>query len=168
MKSQHQQAVEKFMEYAGQGVPPSPCMPDAETRLLRARLILEEAFEAIERGLGVNIYIQPCTTPFPRNPYRIDFSHLSFSPDRRPDLVELADGCADLSVVTVGTLSAAGISDLPLLETVDANNLAKFGPGGYRREDGKWVKPPGHQPPDILGVLGKMGFAAERPSEAID
>lgn len=45
-----------------------------------------------------------------------------------------------------------------LLEEVDRSNLAKFGPGGRRREDGKWVKPDDWQPPDIKGVLQKLGF----------
>jgi predicted HAD superfamily Cof-like phosphohydrolase len=41
-------------------------------------------------------------------------------------------------------------------QAVDQNNLAKFGPGGHRREDGKWVKPPDHKPPDIAGLLDKL------------
>lgn len=38
-------------------------------------------------------------------------------------------------------------------QLVDENNLAKFGPGGYRRDDGKWIKPPGHKPPAIAKAL---------------
>jgi len=81
-----------------------------------------------------------------RSEPRFDISH-------EPDLIEIADGCADISVVTIGTLSACGIDAEPLLELVDRNNLAKFGPGHSRREDGKLIKPPGHKPPDIAGLL---------------
>jgi hypothetical protein len=39
---------------------------------------------------------------------------------------------------------------------VDKSNLAKFETGGYKRDDGKWVKPPHWQPPDIVGELKKQ------------
>ena len=68
------------------------------------------------------------------------------------------DGCGDVSVVTIGTLSAFGVSDGPILQAIDQNNLEKFGPGSYRREDGKWMKPPGHKAPDILGLLVEQGL----------
>lgn len=45
-----------------------------------------------------------------------------------------------------------------ILEEVDASNLAKFGPGGRRREDGKWLKPDDWQPPRIQEVLAEVGF----------
>ena len=80
------------------------------------------------------------------NDYRVDAY-------RDPNLVEIADGCADLSVVTIGTLSACGIADEMLLGVVDANNLAKFGPGHSIREDGKLIKPKNHKPPDIAQLL---------------
>jgi len=32
---------------------------------------------------------------------------------------------------------------------VDENNLTKFGPGSYKREDGKWMKPPDFVGPDL-------------------
>ena len=162
-RSPHQQRVDEFMLKAGQKVPLSPEMPDAETRLLRARLILEEAMETIELGLGVNILIEPCTTPGPSRPYRIDFKNLSFSADRKPDLGELVDGCCDLTVVTTGTLSAAGVADQLPQFLVDQNNLDKFGPGGRRHpETGKWIKPPGHKPPDIAGAI-----AAQMPVSSV-
>jgi predicted HAD superfamily Cof-like phosphohydrolase len=69
---------------------------------------------------------------------------------------EVIDGCCDLKVVTTGTLSAFGLPDELFQEEVDTNNLAKFGPGGRRREDGKWVKPPNHKPPDIAGLLKRL------------
>lgn len=135
MKTPHQHRVERFMMKANQEVPRYPVIPNRETRRLRANLILEEAAETV-RALGFQ-----CVTKI-------------FSKEVEPNLVEIVDGCADISVVTIGTLSACGVSDQPILEAVDANNLAKFGPGSCRREsDGKWIKPPGHKPPDIMALL---------------
>jgi predicted HAD superfamily Cof-like phosphohydrolase len=73
--------------------------------------------------------------------------------------VEVVDGCADISVVTIGTLIAFGVDDETVLEEVDASNLRKFEPGSYRREDGKWIKPPSWTPPDIEGAI-ERGNAA--------
>ena len=129
--------------------PDTPTMPDEKTRLLRAKLILEEAMETID-ALGVTVYLDS------EDGRWIEYEDLFLDPDAEPDLVEIADGCADISVVTTGTLVACGIPDRNLLELVDNNNLAKFGPGGYLREDGKWIKPPDHEPPDIAGFLEEL------------
>lgn len=141
MKSRHQQNVELFMQKAGQSAPPTARMPPSETRLLRSRLILEEALETIE-ALGCRLE----TTADGSLTTQLDDSI-------ELKLDEIVDGCCDLSVVTIGTLSACGVPDVPVLEIVDQNNLAKFGPGSYRRDDGKWVKPPGHKPPDFSPIF---------------
>ncbi|RME85522.1 MAG: hypothetical protein D6785_04320, partial [Planctomycetota bacterium] len=47
MKSPHQKRVEEFMRLAGQEIPEVPTLPDEKTRLLRSKLILEEALETI-------------------------------------------------------------------------------------------------------------------------
>jgi predicted HAD superfamily Cof-like phosphohydrolase len=70
-----------------------------------------------------------------------------------PDLLQVIDGCCDIKVVTTGTLSAFGVHDSPFQQEVDRTNLAKFGPGGHRRDDGKWIKPPDWQPPRIQQIL---------------
>lgn len=152
-KTIHQQKVEKFMRLAGQECPEHPTMPTPEVRVLRAKLILEEAFELIEKGLGINIKTAGVPLPGTSDPYVIHFDCLSFDPKREPDMIELVDGIADVSVVNIGTAVACGVSMAHPQDLVDENNLAKFGPGGYRRDDGKWVKPPGHKPPDIVGAI---------------
>jgi len=102
-------------------------MPSVEVRQLRANLILEEALETIT-ALGFTVQKDEVT-----NQLRPFAAHT-------PNIVEVVDGCADISVVTIGTLSAFGVGDMPILEAVDTANLGKFGPGSYKREDGKWVK----------------------------
>lgn len=146
-RSDHQKRVDEFMKLAGQELPRIPVMPGGAVRKLRANIILEEAIETIN-GLGFEIVqIAP-------GAYKLEEAFT-------PNLIEAVDGCADLRVVTTGTLSALGVSDEPLQLEVDRNNLMKFGPGSYRREsDGKWMKPPNHQPPDILKVLKAQGYVA--------
>jgi predicted HAD superfamily Cof-like phosphohydrolase len=195
------------MEKASQKRPDTPTMPLEEVRLLRATLILEEALETIH-ALGVCVEVKAGNmgwfdVSMDGHPLRLAHSIIA------PDLEAIADGCADLSVVNIGTLIACGIKDERLLQEVDENNLRKFrhvcpkcrreyegvyvndavaaftpkegkiaAPGmmkcvtcgtewcsGYRREDGKWVKPENHRPPNIEGVLQEQGYDAEE-SEA--
>jgi predicted HAD superfamily Cof-like phosphohydrolase len=155
-KSPHQRRIESFMRQAGQSLPDKPTIPPAEVRLLRARLIMEECLETIE-ALGVRVTFADVLN----NQIRLQFRLLDFEDSGNPpDIEGIADGCADISVVTIGTLTACGISDEPILEEVDAANLRKFGPGGYRDEHGKWRKPPDWTPPNIIGELEKQGMPA--------
>lgn len=163
----HYVAVCEFMKLAGQTVREVPAMPSLEERTLRARLILEEAIETIE-ALGIDVVISgqsaaPCTawSRFLRKTEqasnRGDIALSFTASNKAPDLIEIADGCADIAVVTTGTLIACGIPDRPLMDLVNRNNLAKFGPGGRRNEaTGKWEKPPGHRPPDVAGLLERL------------
>lgn len=140
-KSAHQQRVESFMAKAGQAVPGRPVMPDEATLRLRANLILEEALETID-ALGYQVNLRPFD------------NELEIAKANKPaDLEQVVDGCADMIVIATGTLSAFGVADADIQLEVDNNNLSKFGPGSYRREDGKWMKPPTWTPPDIKGIL---------------
>ena len=145
MPTAHYDRVKSFMQKVGQDTPEGAVIPDEKTRILRAKLILEEALETVE-ALGVHVHT---------NGIEITEEGLDYSGGGEINLQEVADGCADISVVTIGTLIAFGIDDDPLLEEVDASNLRKFGEGSYRREDGKWMKPPGWTPPDIMGAIDK-------------
>lgn len=157
----HQFRINEFMRKAGQELPPSPCIPSEEIRLLRAKLILEEAFETVA-GLGVAVMLRleqakiindgevPCQ--------QVLFADCELIISGECDILEVADGCADISVVTIGTLSAFGIRADSVVAEVDCANLRKFGPGGYRREDGKWIKPSNWQPPNILRQLQLQGY----------
>lgn len=78
---------------------------------------------------------------------------------RDGDVVEMVDALCDLLYVTYGAAVSLGVDLQPFFEEVHASNMAKV--DGYRREDGKWMKPAGWQPPDIAGLLAsRYGFPA--------
>jgi len=157
MPTPHYIRVRAFMQKVGQATPALPVAPDEKTRLLRAKLILEEAIETI-RAMGVGVRLRD--TGGREGLVTVDPHELSFYINGEVDLEEVVDGCADISVVTIGTLIAFGVDDEPVLEEVDQANLRKFGPGSYERDDGKWIKPPDWTPPDILGVLERQAGGA--------
>lgn len=144
MKTDHQKRVEAFMKKDDQELPDKPCIPSEEVTLLRATLIMEEALETV-RGLGIRIKQDGAI---------IDHvQYLEFDAYWKPNLEQIADGCADLSVVTIGTLSACGIHDDDLLREVDRSNNDKFRGDVHKNSDGKWIKPSDWQPPKILEAL---------------
>jgi predicted HAD superfamily Cof-like phosphohydrolase len=147
LKTPHQQRIEAFMRLAKQDVPEAPVIPNDKILRLRAALILEEALETID-ALGCDVLVD--RTIFAT---KANTSVVSSHP---ASLEDVADGCADISVVTIGTLSACGIPDEPLLEMVDQNNLDKFGEGHSIRADGKLIKPPSHQPPKIKEYIQSL------------
>jgi predicted HAD superfamily Cof-like phosphohydrolase len=170
-RSSHQVAVDRFMKLGGQEVPAKPTIPSLEVRKLRAKLILEEAIETIN-ALGL------------RTEYTILMDGgvgYNFVEGFIPDIVGIVDGCCDLRVVTTGTLSACGINDIRPQELVDENNLDKFkwtekdveklvnsNPRIFsydwqgkdicvvRRNDGKIIKPPSHQPPQLENEITRQ------------
>jgi len=150
MPTPHFRRVREFMQKVGQDTPEGAVIPDDDVRVLRAKLILEEALETVE-AMGVTVRAGSENGPV------LDDDTFHYDAGGEVDLIEVADGCADISVVTIGTLIAFGIDDEPLLEEVDASNLRKFGEGSYRREDGKWIKPPDWHPPNIDGAI-ERGF----------
>jgi len=133
-----------------QELPAKPyTMPEADTRILRARLILEEALETIRDGLGIDVQLKNA----------VDFGtslcmkELVFSATLTPDMEQLIDGCCDLHYVEVGTLVACGVPDVPHMALVNYANDNKF-PNGVAIADanGKFQKPPGWKAPDHLGT----------------
>lgn len=158
--SLHAERVRSFMIEAGQKVRDLPEMPSMDERRLRARLILEEAVETITSlGFEGPASWQKAVAEFMDFLAKCEYHTLGVT---SPVLSMIADGCADLSVVTVGTLIACGIPDSKLFKLVDENNMAKFGPGGHRDANGKWIKPPNHTKPDIEGFFKGLMDDARR------
>lgn len=121
-------------------------LPSEETRLLRAKVILEEALETIN-GLGVHLSL--------RGTFAVEngIDDFTLRIGRPYDLEKIIDGCCDVIYVATGTLASCGVPDVPHLQEVCQANLDKF-PGGVAtfREDGKFLKPEGWEPPDHASV----------------
>lgn len=129
---------------ARQGLPMYPTVPSLEVRVLRAKLIIEEALEqcaAMGVQVEVNDKVQDSTAV-------IDDTMLTYREGESVDLAKVADGCLDQIYVTCGAACAFGINlDRPW-DLVQTANMAKFGVGSYFRPDGKVMKPPGWITPD--------------------
>lgn len=72
------------------------------------------------------------------------------------NLVEVADALGDLVYVIYGMALAYGIDLDKVLEEIHRSNMTKLGEDGkvIKREDGKVLKGPNYQKPDIAKVLG--------------
>jgi hypothetical protein len=110
-------------------------IPSYQVRYLRAKLILEETLETI---LALGFDAQGTISP---------------EEVHAPNLEDIIDGCCDLNYVLTGTLVSCGVPDMPHIAEVCRANEDKF-PGGQAifREDGKFQKPEGWQPPDHARV----------------
>lgn len=143
--------VKEFMQKAGQELPTKPTIPSSKVRELRARLILEEALETIEAlGFVVALHdVSDATIPIVND-------EVSFYDIKKPNLVEIADGCADIQVVTLGTTLACGIDQEPVDDEVYRSNMSKFLDGCYLREDGKVMKSHLFSPANIAPIIEKQ------------
>lgn len=162
--TEHYDRIKAFMKGARQNTPDTPIMPDINTRRLRAALILEECLETIAAlGFEPVISLDPetieeCYENLSDEGASLSLNDLKLSLEENGpgSLVEIADGVADISVVSIGTLIACGIKDGKLLEVVDQNNLDKLGPGHSFRADGKLIKPANHTKPDIESIINEQ------------
>ena len=71
------------------------------------------------------------------------------------DMIEVADGLADMVWVIMGMCSSCGINFEKIWEEVKASNMSKFVDGkAIKNEAGKIMKPETYFRPDIKKVLG--------------
>jgi predicted HAD superfamily Cof-like phosphohydrolase len=179
-----QQDIVTLMQLFNQQVKESPELPDPETRLLRARLVFEEALEFV-KGCGCTVTMngeEPAAV--------IDKIGVVLDPNGNPDFVEYVDGCIDQLVVTYGALNAAGVKAQSAWDEVQRSNMSKAWPhcslcdavlvrdAGrqlvhpeaasahhddwrpilkiHKRPDGKVVKSPTYSPANIRSVLDEQ------------
>jgi predicted HAD superfamily Cof-like phosphohydrolase len=126
------------MENANQEVPVKPVDPGFDVRLLRCKLILEEALETIaalgfsvrldlEHFNGDNVDDVTGLIDFDEVNTLVCNDTITFDPACLEfDMEQAVDGCCDISVVTIGTMIALGVPDEPFLLEVDKANLRKF------------------------------------------
>lgn len=139
-----QREVRGWMGTAGQThrSKPTADITDAE-RLLRARLVYEEAMEFVEAmGCFVN-----------------GGGEVRINTDDDIDLVGAVDAISDILVVTIGSACTLGVAVEPVFGEVMDSNWAKFPNGIVKRDEfGKVVKPDDWQPPRIEAVLRDQGW----------
>jgi predicted HAD superfamily Cof-like phosphohydrolase len=71
------------------------------------------------------------------------------------DLIEVADGLADMVWVIMGMCNSCGIDFDSVWEEVKASNMSKFPDGkAIKNEYGKIMKPDSYFKPNIKKVLG--------------
>ncbi len=150
--TKEQRDVEEFMRKAGQSVALKPCIPDAATRILRIKIMMEELLETAEAA-GVKILIkEDGVDDIALSQDDIVFKNLG---DDKVDIVGVADGLGDSNFVNYGMASAFGIDLEPVHDEIQRSNMSKF-IDGHRREDGKWIKGPSYTPADLKSVIEKQ------------
>lgn len=72
------------------------------------------------------------------------------------DKVEMADALADLEYVIHGMAHSLGIPSQKVFDEVHRSNMTKMGADGLPvyREDGKLMKGPNYEPPNLKPILG--------------
>ena len=120
-----QEDIVTLMTQFNQEIKESPELPDAETRLLRARLVFEEALEFV-KGCGCTVTMKVAGS----DGEAAVIDDISVVPDLggKPDFVEYVDGCIDQLVVTYGALCAAGVKAQPAWDEVQRSNMSKSWP----------------------------------------
>jgi len=178
-----QEDIVTLMTQFQQEVKESPELPDAGTRLLRARLVFEEALEFV-RACGCTVTMSASSD---EGPAVIDDIRVILDPNGTPDFTEYVDGCIDQLVVTYGALNAAGVKTQSAWDEVQRSNMSKAWPhcsvcdsvlvrglgeelihaegvdehGGnwrtvlkvHKREDGKFIKAPTYSPANLKRVI---------------
>ena len=122
-----QEDIVTLMKQFNQEVKDSPEIPDAPTRLLRARLVFEEALEFV-RACGCTVIMPTNGSAEGEPPAVIDDIAVELDPNGHPDLTEYVDGCVDQLVVTYGALNAAGVKAQSAWDEVQRSNMSKAWP----------------------------------------
>lgn len=148
--SRHANMVREFHEAFGHPVSDTLTEQTEELRLLRVRLVFEEAIELAE-ALGVDVSVRPT-----RFEHRLSVEVLG---GVSPDMVEAADALGDLEYVTHGASLVFGIPQARTFEEIHRSNMSKLGEDGkpIYREDGKVLKGPNFSPPDLVRVMRGAG-----------
>jgi predicted HAD superfamily Cof-like phosphohydrolase len=134
-----------FLKAAGQSVGSLPSQVPPKNAELHASLILEETLETIA-AMGITVKILDSKDSI------ISMDNLMISCESDQDLVEIADGLADVQYVINGAAAAFGINLSRCHDEVQRSNMSKF-IDGHRAENGKWIKGPSYTPADIVSVL---------------
>ena len=138
---------------------PTEGKPEQENRQMRD---LIEDVTAFHNACDVPVLHEPAVPPKDRVDLRValikEEARELIDAMHEGDLLETADGMADLIYVTVGAALEFGIPLDRVWAAVQTANMAKvdLSTGKVRkREDGKVLKPEDWQAPDIAAALGR-------------
>lgn len=158
--------IKAFMGKAGQAIPDEPVMPPEDVRRLRVKLIIEELIELCD-AYGLLLTVVPPSPEGLRMGGDEARHRVYVEQHKEPDasleggIKDAYDAVLDLLVVVIGTAIANGTQLPEGWNRVHASNMAKFGEGGHRRADGKWIKPPNWTPPDLVSELKRQAEMAK-------
>ena len=119
-------------------------VPNMKTRMLRAKLLLEECLETIN-AMGIEVIATETGELSMASPPNVLVRESGPVP---VDIVKVIDGCTDLNYVSCGTLLSFGVPDVGHQEIVNVANMEKFPKGiAIMDSNGKYQKPEGWQDP---------------------
>ncbi|HKE62749.1 MAG TPA: MazG nucleotide pyrophosphohydrolase domain-containing protein [Nitrospira sp.] len=127
--------------------------------------------EAFHRMFEIVVQEAPALVDDQTRGLRIRLIHEEFEELKeamaKNDLAGIAKEMADLLYVVYGTAVSYGIDMDAVFREVHRSNMSKV--GGYKREDGKWVKPATYSPAAIEPILAEqVGVQNERQGESSD
>lgn len=152
-----QEMVREFHVAVNHPVSDTPIEIEDKRRLLRAKLVMEEAAEVIGAILGMTEEETKERLKQWWGPDVEDEFEKYVQEMKRPsDMVRVAWNTADLHIIASGTAVEYGYTEEPIIAEIHAANMRKVG-GGYR-EDGKVKRPGGWEPPEIERLLREDGW----------
>ena len=127
--------------------------------------------EAFHRMFEIVVQEAPALVDDQTRALRIRLIHEEFEELKeamaKNDFVGIAKEMADLLYVVYGTAVSYGIEMDAVFREVHRSNMSKV--GGYKREDGKWVKPATYSPAAIEPILAEqVGVQDEHLGESSD
>lgn len=126
-----------------------------------AQQMVEEFHRTFDLLVGaVPMVLDPCTERLRVRLIQEEFDELKEAFEQA-DLMAVAKELADLLYVVYGTAVSCGVDMEPVFREVHRSNMSKL--GGYKRDDGKWVKPPTYSPASLEPILKVQGW--ERASK---
>jgi predicted HAD superfamily Cof-like phosphohydrolase len=118
----------------------------------------QDKVEEFHRAFDIVVHLSPTVVDERTRELRIKLIQEEFEELREAltqgDLESISKEIADLLYVVYGTAVSYGIDMDPVFREVHRSNMSKV--GGYKREDGKWVKPATYSPACIEPILAEQ------------
>jgi len=116
--------------------------------------------EDFHKEFNISIESKPCIPSEKNSKLRVELieEELTELKDalEAKDVVEVADALGDLMYVVLGCAVSCGIDVEPVFMEIHRSNMTKK--GGYKAENGKWMKPDTFVKPNLLPILIQQGY----------